>query len=175
MNYTQNRMPVFAAIAFALLALLFCGLWLQIAFFNGSRLVGEWQYATHSPSENFFPKYESTLSFKPDESFTKIERYTASPDSPTVTSTFNGSYMTKGNFESGTVFIALNEGIAKVGGEVVGKGPSGGYGATFPFAFNTEGHLLIADNVDTQSGYFKNLGRLTGNRLLPSWGTFSRD
>ena len=98
MNHTKNRMAAFAAIVFAILALLFCYLWMQAAFFSGSRLIGEWQYATHGPNDNFYPKYESTLSFRSDESFMKIERYTTSPDSSTVTSTFNGSYMTKGNF-----------------------------------------------------------------------------
>ena len=175
MSQPKNRMPLFAAIAFAILAVLFCCLWVQAAFISGSRLTGEWRYAIHGPNDNFYPKYESTLTFRSDESFTKVERYTASPDSATVISTFSGSYMTKGNFESGTVFIALQDGVAKAEDEVVARSPQGGYGATFPFAFNTEGQLLITDNVDTLSGYFKNRDRLTGNRLLPSWGTFSRD
>ena len=167
----NNRNLIIATVSSACLAALFCYLWVNNSFFQESKLIGEWHYSFR---DDYYPKYTTTLTFKADGTFAKTEEYTGSRESPTVATAFSGVYSTGPNIPVGSVFIAVNNGAAKLEGKVVMESPQGGYGSAFEFAFDQSGKLLITNNVDTLSGHSKNPTLLKRFALLPSWGAFSK-
>lgn len=167
----MNRILQVVVIVLVIITAVF-GYMARNRFFAEAMLVGEWQHSYH---DYFYPKYSSTLTIRPDKTFTKTEEYTHRDGAPTIVSTFEGTYLVNaGGIQPGQVAFSFHDATAKLDGKVVVDSPTGGFTSICHYAFDVRGNLLITELVNGITGNRKNPEELLPNKLIPSFEHYSR-